>query len=325
MRRPPYSITPAITGRVEEIGEAIGRAETAGVMQDLRLRRVNRISTIRGSLAIEGNRLSQNQIATILDGEPVVGPVRDVQEARNAIEVYDRYQRWDPASEPHLLRAHEILMRALLDAPGRYRSSSVAVMRGEEVEHVGPPPHRVPGLVADLLEWLAATDEHPLISSSVFHYEFEFIHPFEDGNGRLGRLWQSLILTRWNRLFAAVPVESVVHDRQSEYYRAIRKSSAAGESTKFIEYMLDAILAALTPQAAPQATPQVARLLSVLQGAMSRRQIMAALDLRDRRSFRQRYLLPALERGYVEMTRPGAPSAPSQEYRLTDLGRRAKG
>ena len=325
-QQPPYSITSRILARAEEIGEAIGRAEAAAVSQDLRLRRINRIRSIRGSLAIEGNRLSEDQISTILDGKPVVGPLRDIQEARNAIEVYDRYPEWDPANESDLLRAHAVLMRALLDAPGRYRAAPVAVMGGDEVQHIAPPARRVPGLVADLLEWLENTDEHPLVASSIFHYEFEFIHPFEDGNGRMGRLWQTLILTRWNPLFAAVPVESLVHARQSDYYRAIRESSADGESTRFIEFMLDAILAALrTPQATPQATPQVGRLLAALEGTMSRRQIQAALGLRDRKSLRQRYLLPALQNGYVEMTRPDAPSAANQQYRLTELGRRLRG
>ncbi len=198
-------------------------------------------------------------------------------------------------------------------------------MGDDEVQHIGPPARRVPGLMADLLEWLGGTEEHPLVASSVFHYEFEFIHPFEDGNGRMGRLWQTLILTRWNPLFAVVPVESLIHASQGDYYRAIRESSAQGESTKFVEFMLDAILAALqTPQATPQVTPQVDRLLSVLQGAMSRRQIQAALGLRDRKSLRQRYLLPALRSGYIEMTRPDAPSAANQRYRLTALGRRLR-
>lgn len=326
LRTPPYSITSTILRLAEEIGEAIGRAEAAAVAQDLWLRRVNRIRTIRGSLAIEGNRLSEDQISTILDGKPVVGPLRDIQEARNAIEAYDRYHEWDPSRESHLLRAHEILMKALLDAPGRYRSARVVVMDGDEVQHIGPPANRVPGLMASLVEWLAGTDEHPLISSSVFHYEFEFIHPFEDGNGRLGRLWQTLILTRWNPLFAAVPVESLIHAGQSDYYRAIRESSARGESTRFIEFMLETILAALrTPQVTPQVAPQVERLLSVLQGTMSRRQIQTALGLRDRKSLRQRYLLPALQSGYVEMTRPDAPTASNQRYRLTERGRRVRG
>ena len=323
---PPYSITSRILARAEEIGEAIGRAEAAAVARDLRLRRANRIRTIRGSLAIEGNRLSEDQISAILDGKPVAGPLRDIQEARNAIEAYDRLQEWNPADGSDLLRAHAILMRALLVAPGRYRTRRIVVMGDEEVQHIGPPASRVPGLMADLLEWLESTGEHRLVASSVFHYEFEFIHPFEDGNGRMGRLWQTLILTRWNPIFAAVPVEGLIHARQSEYYRAIRESSAEGESTKFIEFMLAVILAALrTPQATPQVTPQVARLLSVLRGAMSRRQIQDTLGLRDRKSMRQRYLVPALEAGYIEMTRPDAPTASNQRYRLTELGRRLRG
>ena len=323
---PPYTITSNILGLAERIGEAIGRAEESAVSTDLRLRRINRIRTIRGSLAIEGNTLSEEQISTILDGKPVVAPLREIQEARNAITAYEQYPRWDPASETDLLNAHKVLMAALLDAPGHYRrGGGVAVTGAGEVHHIGPPAGRVPHLMSDLLSWLGSTTEHPLIASSVFHYEFEFIHPFEDGNGRMGRLWQTLILTRWKPLFADVPVESLIHARQSEYYDAIRASSARGESTPFIAFMLDTILAAiLTPQETLQVTPQVGRLLSVLDGEMSRQDILHALGLSDRKSLRQRYLLPALQHGYVEMTRPDAPNARNQKYRLTSRGRRAR-
>ena len=210
-------------------------------------------------------------------------------------------------------------MAGLLDAPGRYRRGPVVVAGPGEVHHVGPPPDRVPHLMADLLAWVGGTDEHPLIASPVFHYEFEFIHPFADGNGRMGRLWQTLILTRWKPLFADVPVESLIHARQREYYDAIRQSSARGEGAPFITCMLDAILAAIRT---PQAPPQVRRLLSVLEGEMSGREILLALGLRDRKSLRQRYLSPALELGYVEMTHPGSPTAANQKYRITIHGRR---
>ena len=327
---PPYSITPEIVSRVERIGEAIGRAEVSREVQELRLRRINRIRTIRGSLAIEGNTLGEEQISAVLDGRPVIAPPREIREARNAFKAYDRYPEWNPASETDLLGAHEILMAGLLDAPGRYRRGPVVVTGPGEVHHVGPPADRVPHLMADLLAWVGGTREHPLIASSVFHYEFEFIHPFADGNGRMGRLWQTLILTRWKPLFADVPVESLIHASQREYYDAIRDSSARGESTSFIVYMLGAILGALqenrqaSPQEEPQAPPQVRRLLSVLDGAMSRREILLALGLRDRKSLRQRYLSPALELGYVEMTRPDAPSDRNQKYRLTQRGRQAQ-
>ena len=251
---PPYAITSNILGLAERIGEAIGRAGEAALSPDLRLRRINRIRTIRGSLAIEGNTLSEEQVSTILDGRPVVAPLWEIQEARNAINAYERYPRWDPASETDLLNAHEVLMAGLLDAPGHYRRSGVAVTGAGEVRHIGPPADRVRHLMSDLLSWLGSTTEHPLIAGSVIHYEFEFIHPFEDGNGRMDRLWQILILTRWKPLFADVPVESLIHAHQSEYYDAIRESSNSGESTPFIIYML-----ATTPAAilAPQESPQV--------------------------------------------------------------------
>ena len=325
--KPPYTITPDILSRVERIGEMIGRAETVGVSQDPRLRRINRIRTIHGSLAIEGNILSEEEIATILDGKPVAAPPRDIEEARNAIQAYDQFQRWDPANEADLLFAHQILMASLLDAPGRYRHSKVAVVGRDEIHHIGPPAERVPRLMTNLLAWLSSTDEHPLIASSIFHYEFEFIHPFDDGNGRMGRLWQTLILTRWKALFAYIPVESLVHARQADYYEAIRQSSAQGESTKFIAFMLEIIIEALriptaSDQDTDQVSDQVARLLAALRkGPKTAAELMAELGLSHRPTFRKNYIRPAISAGLVEMTRPESPTARNQKYRLTAPGR----
>lgn len=324
---PPYSITPAILTLVEQIGEALGRFSVVANTQDLRLRRINRIRTLHGSLAIEGNTLSEEQISTILDGKPVVAPPREVQEVRNAIKVYDKYPDWDPASKDDLLKAHEMMTMGLLDEPGRYRTAGVGVMGPTEVIHVAPPAGRVPSLMADLLDWLSRTDAQPLIKSCVFHYEFEFIHPFADGNGRLGRLWQTLILTQWNPLFADIPVESMIYARQSEYYGAIAKSSKDGQSTAFVEFMLNTILEEIkecsidTPQVAPQDTPQVKKLLAVLVGEMNRREILNALELSDRKSMTERYLRPALTAGLIEMTIPGKPNSRNQKYRITAMGK----
>ena len=326
---PPYKITSAILDLVERIGEAIGRLEEVSGRPDLRLRRANRIRSIRGSLAIEGNTLSEEQISTIFDGKPVVAPLREIQEVRNAIKVYEKFIQWNPANQTDLLKAHEMLMVGLLDAPGHYRRGAIAVAGAGEVHHIGPPASRVPQLMSDLLSWLENTEEHPLIASSVFHYEFEFIHPFEDGNGRMGRLWQNLILTRWKPLFADVPLESLVYTWQSEYYEAIRESSSKGESTPFIVFMLGAILEAVlelrtTDQESDQVTDQVALLLTELRnGPKTAIQLMAAFGLSHRPTFRNNYIRPALDAGLVEMTHPESPTARNQKYRLTARGQAA--
>lgn len=291
----------------------------------LRLRRINRIRTIRGSLAIEGNTLSEEQITAILDGKRVVAPPREIQEVRNAVAAYDRFEQWRPEVEADLLEAHRILMTGLIDEAGTYRRGGVGVMAGRRVIHTAPPADRVPALMSDLFKWLAAGDAHPLVTSSVFHYEFEFIHPFADGNGRMGRLWQTLILTHWNRLFADLPVESLVFEHQAEYYQALQESTNQTDSAPFIEFMLKMILDAVTmvaPQVAPQVTPQVRQLLKVIRGEMTREALQSALELQDRKSFRERYLKPALAEGLIEMTLPEKPNSRLQKYRLTDKGRR---
>ncbi|MFA5700611.1 MAG: Fic family protein [Desulfuromonas sp.] len=323
--QPPYTITPEILNRVAAISEAIGRLTVlTDQARALRLRRINRIRTIHGSLAIEGNSLSEAQITAILDGKRVVAPPREVQEVKNALAAYDRLDSWKPEAETDLLEAHRMLMSGLIDEAGLYRHGGVGVMAGQQVIHMAPPADRVPQLMADLFGWLAATDAHPLITSSVFHYEFEFIHPFADGNGRMGRLWQGLILARWNPLFADIPVESLIFEHQVEYYQAIQESTRQTDSAPFIAFMLRMILDTVTttaPQVSPQVTPQVGELLAAIRGEMGREALQSALGLSDRKSFRERYLKPALADGLIEMTIPDKPNSRLQKYRLTDKGR----
>lgn len=323
--QPPYTITPEILNRVAAISEAIGRLT---VLTDparvLRLRRISRIHTIQGSLAIEGNTLSEAQITAILEGKRVIAPPREVQEVKNALAAYDRFDTWEPEAEKDLLEAHQFLLASLIDEAGIYRRGGVGVMAGQQVIHMAPPADRVPHLMADLFGWLATTDAHPLIASSVFHYEFEFIHPFADGNGRMGRLWQSLILARWNPLFADIPVESLIFEHQAEYYQALQESTHQTDSAPFIAFMLRMILDTVTtfaPQVTPQVTPQVSELLATIQDKMGRETLQAALGLSDRKSFRERYLKPALIDGLIEMTIPDKPNSRLQKYRLTVKGR----
>jgi Fic family protein len=323
--RPPCTLTPGIVTLAASIGEWVGqlavRLETA---RDLRLRRINRIRSIHGSLAIEGNTLSEEQITAILGGKPVIAPPREIQEARNALDAYERMASWHPAREDDLLAAHRTLMAGLVDDAGAWRQRGVGVMAGDVVIHMAPQADRVPQLMRALLRWLADTDAHPLVASSIFHYEFEFIHPFSDGNGRIGRLWQTLILSRWKPLFADIPVESLVHEHQAGYYRAIQDSTQQADSAPFVEFMLNRILEAVAsaaPQVAPQVTPQVMRLLLAMSDDMSREAMQEALALHDRKSFRERYLKPALADGLIEMSIPDKPNSRLQKYRLTDRGR----
>ena len=322
--QPPYTITQEILNRAAAISEAIGRLT---VLTDrakaLRLRRINRIRTIHGSLAIEGNTLSETQVTAILEGKRVIATPREVQEVKNALAAYDRFDTWKPDTEKDLLEAHRLLMSGLIDEAGMYRHGGVGVMADQQLIHMAPSADRVPQLMADLFGWVAATDAHPLIASSVFHYEFEFIHPFADGNGRMGRLWQSLILADWNPLFADLPVESLIFEHQAEYYQFIEESTRQTDSAPFIAFMLRMILDTVTsstPEVAPVVTPEV-RMLPVLVGEMSRQQLKEALGLKDDEHFRKAYLLPALEAGFIEMTVPDKPRSSKQKYRLTDKGR----
>jgi Fic family protein len=318
---PPYNVTPAIISLIARISEHIGRISALDdVSKKLRLRRTNQIRTIQGSLAIEGNTLSIEQITAIMEGKRIIAPPREIIEVKNAIKAYDRIEKWNPFLEKDLLDAHRLLMSGLLDDAGKFRTRGVGVMAGEKIMHMAPPAKRVPDLMRDLMQWLKTTDQHPLISSSVFHYEFEFIHPFQDGNGRIGRIWQTLMLVKFNPLFIAIPVESLVYEHQADYYAAIGQSTKNGESTVFIEFMLNMILDSFKSLATPEVTPEVRKLLLAMNGEMSRRQLQQKLELKDEKHFREAYQQPAVAAGLIEMTVRDKPNSRMQKYRLTSKG-----
>ena len=252
MQKYPFQINTKILKLTAEISEIVGHMGTlAEAARSPQLRRNNRIKTIYSSLAIEQNTLSIDQVTAVLSGKRVLAPPKDIAEVHNAYEIYDRMEELNPYSVDDLLSAHSVMMKGLRDDAGEFRSRHVGVVDSQgNVLHFGTLPEYVPQLITELLEW-TEHDENPLlIKSCVFHYEFELIHPFSDGNGRIGRLWQTLLLSKWNPLFAWVPVESIIHDRQSDYYRAINNANNAADSTCFIEFMLSAIKDAILEVAA---------------------------------------------------------------------------
>ena len=246
-RKPPFEITTAILDEVAEIAELVGHVNASlGLSTNPTLRRTNRIRTIYSSLAIEQNTLSLEQVTAVLSGKRIIAPPKDIAEVKNAYEIYEMIGSLDPYSVDDLLTAHDVMTRGLVDESGCFRSRSAGVADKQgNVLHFGTLPDYVPGLVMELLDWVRDSDFHMLIKSCVFHYELELIHPFADGNGRIGRLWHTLLLTQWKPMFAWLPVESMIHDRQDEYYQAINRSNNEAESTAFIEFMLSAIKEAL--------------------------------------------------------------------------------
>ncbi len=243
---PPFTISATAINLIAEISSQIERYAIRLEQEDaLRLRKINRIKTIHSSLAIEGNELTENEVSDIIDGKIVIAPQRQIIEVKNAIKTYEMYQTLDAFKEKDLLNAHGVMMQSLVDHAGRYRTSSVGVFGEKGCVHLAPPAERVPLLMSQLFSWLKESKDHLLIRSCVFHYEFEFIHPFIDGNGRMGRLWQSLILGKLSPVFEHLPVENMVYSNQQKYYDAITASTKAGESGPFIDFMLKEILSTL--------------------------------------------------------------------------------
>lgn len=324
---PPYSINPAILSLVAEIAAEVGRlGALAGSGSVPKLRRENRIRSIHASLAIENNTLTLDQVTSVIAGKRVLGPQREIQEVKNAFAAYEAMTSWKPSALKDLLAAHRLMLKGLADEAGKFRTRSVGIAKGKRIVHLAPPASRVPGLMKDLLGWLKRTDAHPLIAGCVFHYELEFIHPFADGNGRMGRLWQTLILSQWKPLFAFLPVETVIRDQQAEYYKILAACDKAGNSTAFIEFLLSALVVALrdspsTDQVTDQVSDQVAALLRALgTKTLSALECMKRLKLSHRPTFRANYLNPALSAGLIEYTIPNKPQSRLQKYRLTVAG-----
>ncbi len=333
-----------------EACELVGRVELEHrETLSAHLRRQNRIRSIHASLHIEQNTLTQEQITAILDGKRVLGPPQDILEVKNAAEAYALLQELNPLAERDLLRAHRAMMQSLVREVGCFRKGGVGVIAGDRVIHTAPPAHLVPYQIQDLLSWYGKSKLHPLLKSSVFHYEFEFIHPFADGNGRMGRLWHTLLLSRWRSFFAWLPIEELIAERQQEYYRVLQEADSRGECSCFVQLMLEVIRDTLSQfsatsrsagdlagaendqaarkndQAAtklPPDTPATVReLLEALgQDTLSAAQLMERLGLQHRANFRQRYLAPALSGGFVLRTLPDTPNSPNQRYRAADRG-----
>ncbi len=245
--KPPYDITPKVLKLISSISEKIGEINANYLSkQSPQLRKQNRIKTIQSSLQIEGNTLTEDQITALIDNNRILGPEKDVIEVINAIKVYDELQKFKLYTEKDFLDAHASLMKGLIPNPGKYRNQSVGIVKGNDIEHVAPPFQQVPYLMKDLFEYLKDDQELTLIKSCVFHYEMEFIHPFIDGNGRMGRLWQTVILMNEYQVFEFLPFETLISATQDEYYKSLSMSDKSGKSTPFIEYMLDVIDKSLT-------------------------------------------------------------------------------
>lgn len=320
--KPPFTISEKTLNLVAEIMETVTKLtmiEVDGI--NPKLRRNNRIKTIQASLAIENNSLSIDQVTAILNGKRILGPGQDIREVQNAYEAYEILLDFNPYDVSSLLQAHKILMNDLTKEAGIFRLGGVGIFAGENLIHMAPPASLVPEQISQLLFWAKDSEIHPLIKSCVFHYEFEFIHPFADGNGRMGRMWQMLILYKWKSLFGWLPVETLVKDRQDDYYNVLGECDRAANSDKFIEFMLESIKDSLleistTVQVGEQVSEQVEILLnSIGEDTISGKELMERIGLKHRPTFRKNYLLPAIENGYLEMTIPDKPNSSKQKYR----------
>ena len=319
-------MTDKIMNLVADVSEQIGRIKVLSHGNvNPHLRKENRIRTIHSSLAIEHNSLSLEQVTAVINGKHILGNPNEIREVKNAYDTYEMMLVLNPYSVKELLKAHKMMMIDLIPENGKFRSGGVGVFDGDVVVHMAPSVSLVPGEIQDLFAWYKKSEIHPLVRSAIFHYEFEFIHPFADGNGRMGRMWHSLLLGRWNEIFYWLPVEELIRSRQQEYYNALNKSDRESDSSTFVEFMLEIFLGTLrettvvgdaTDPAGKSGNPYVQKLLDVLgDEVLSATEIMERLGLSHRPTFRKNYLVPALEQGIIEMTIPEKPKSRNQRYR----------
>ena len=324
--KPPFHMTDRITNLVAEISEQIGRIKVLSHGNlNPHLRKGNRIRTIHSSLAIEHNSLSLEQVTAIVDGRHILGNPNEIREVKNAYDAYEMELSLDPYSVSDLLKAHRVMMEGLIPENGKFRSGGVGIFDGDVVVHMAPPARLVPGEIEDLFAWYRSSEIHPLIRSAIFHYEFESIHPFADGNGRMGRMWHSLLLGKWNELFYWLPIEELIRSRQQEYYDALGKSDREADSSAFVELMLEIILDTLKETSVVgnaesdepnMLSPSIRKLMEALGNEeLSAVEIMERLGISHRPTFRKNYLNPALEQRLIEMTIPDKPNSRNQKYR----------
>lgn len=323
---PPFTITNVMLDRISSIMKKIGKLDNYKDLSKMPiLRRNNRIQSIHSSLAIEANSLSLEQVKDIIDGKIVIGPKNEIQEVQNAYNAYLRMNEVDPYSIEDLKQIHGILTHLTIEDAGSFRKGGEGVFdeKGNCI-FVCPPPDKVNVLMSQLFNWMKEKKDeiHPLILSSVFHYEFVFIHPFSDGNGRTARLWQNVLLSNWESLFEYVPIESEIKKYQNDYYKVIERCNSTGESTEFVEfilYMIDEVLSSLIEGVNVQINHisiYVKKLLDVMEPGINYTtlELMELLDMKSRVSFRENYLIPAINNGVVKMTFPDSPTSKNQTY-----------
>ncbi len=323
--KPPFTITNEILAYVSSISEKVGRISAISNLESKpHLRRNNRIKSIHSSLKIEANSLSLGQVRDVINGKMVLGEQKEIQEVKNAYAAYERFSEIQPFSIKSLKLFHSIMTKYVVEESGDFRRGEEGVFNGDECIFMAPPAQFVPQLMDDLFTWMKEekNNVHPLIMSSVFHYEFVFIHPFADGNGRMARLWHTAMLAKWKPVFEYIPIESQIEKFQNEYYEAIARCHVEGESTLFIEFMLsqiDKILDDVSAQVSAdneQLSEYLKRLLEVMEYDVpyTSNTLMDKLGLKSKEGFRRNYLRPAIDMNLIRMTIPDKPNSRNQRY-----------